>query len=277
MEICNPAVRSLDGKRIIFIGNSFIYYGNCVIDKMRDGDVGYFFQLARSNGEDVSVYNYTYGGRNLRYIYENHLSKEPPEFLLPFDIVFVSEAGENNPYIMRELRNIKSLFSKDASFFYLCHEYTHRSGHNNIISAFPKMREEGFTVVDWGGLVYRIWNSLVPADGSDTYYTRQTFIKDNKGKVNGKGSVGEGKPGDNHHQNPLSGYLCALMAYCAASGRQALGQPYEFCFDKSIHPYFDIDNFTQAHYSNRLSTNMPEIFRSNQEMRFLQSLIDKKA
>ena len=64
-------LRSLDGLSVLFIGNSFIYYGNCVTDKSRDNDEGYFFQLARSNNERVRVYNYTYGGKNLKYIYEN--------------------------------------------------------------------------------------------------------------------------------------------------------------------------------------------------------------
>lgn len=271
-----PTVKSLNNSSVIFIGNSFIYYGNCVIDGMRSEDKGYFYQLAKSNGENVSVYNYTYGGKNLKYIYENHLSKESEGFLSQFDVVFVSEAGENNPNILSDIEKIQALFPS-AQLCYLCHEYTYKANHTHIISALPKMREMGIPVADWGGLVYKIWNSLVDVPSSEAYYTRQTFIKDNKGHINGKSSVGEGKMGDNHHQNPLSGYICALMAYCTVTGRPALGQSYSFCSDRSIHQYFDTDAFVSAHYSSPLASNMCAILRSEKEMRGIQALIDSLA
>ena len=269
--------RSLDGKRAIFIGNSFIYYGNCVTDKCRDNDKGYFYQLAHSVNESVYVYNCTFGGKNLRYIYENKLLPTDKKLLSDFDLVFLSEAGENNASIMSDIRNIKTLFRKDAEFFYLCHEYTHEASHQNILSALAEMENEGITVVDWGGLVYKIWNSLIDVPGSKTYYTRQTFIKDNKGGINGTECVGAGKPGDRYHQNPLSGYICALMAFCAASGRKALGAEYRFASDSSIHPYFDIDAFIRSHYSSPLSTNLKEILSSEHEIRAIQALIDAYA
>ena len=87
---------SLDGKKVMFIGNSFVYYGNCVI-KGEQGkeDNGYFYQLARSNGEEATVIDHTYGGRTLRYIYENHLPKEK-DYYKDVECVFMSEAGQNN-------------------------------------------------------------------------------------------------------------------------------------------------------------------------------------
>ena len=68
----NKEIRQIGGKRILFIGNSFIYYGNCIIDGNagRD-DNGYFYQLAKSNREDITVISHVYGGKNLKYIYEN--------------------------------------------------------------------------------------------------------------------------------------------------------------------------------------------------------------
>ena len=46
---------SLDGKRVIFIGNSYVYYGRTVINKStsvmtqaeRDNDMGFFYQLCK--------------------------------------------------------------------------------------------------------------------------------------------------------------------------------------------------------------------------------------
>lgn len=64
---------ALDGKKIIFIGNSYTFFGNAVIQKNRDillqeqrsNDQGYFYQLCKANGVDVSVTNWTYGSHNI--------------------------------------------------------------------------------------------------------------------------------------------------------------------------------------------------------------------
>jgi hypothetical protein len=64
---------SLHGKKILFIGNSYTFYGNTVIHKgytvltreRRDNDPGYFYQLCKANGVDVSVTNWTFGSHNL--------------------------------------------------------------------------------------------------------------------------------------------------------------------------------------------------------------------
>ena len=268
-------LRSLDGLSVLFIGNSFIYYGNCVADKSRDNDEGYFFQLARSNNERVRVYNYTYGGKNLKYIYENHLQHESADFFPQFDIVFLSEAGENNANIIRDIKNIMALFPKKTEFCYLCHEYTHFASHENVLSAFGRMREMGLRIADWGGLVTRIWKGEVSVPFSETYYIRQTFFKSNKGATNGDFPVGAGRPGDEYHQNPLSGYICALLAYCTVSGRQAYGAEFKFATDKSVHPLFDTEAFVRSHYNNGVGTNMNEVLSSETEMRGIQMLIDE--
>ena len=55
--------KSFDKKRIAFVGNSFTFYGKCVNVNAFDGlDDGYFYQLARSLGDDVTVTNFTWGG-----------------------------------------------------------------------------------------------------------------------------------------------------------------------------------------------------------------------
>jgi len=69
----DPEVISLDGKKIIFIGDSFVYYGQTVLEKStsylkqsdRVNDKGYFYQLCKANGENVSVTNFTFGGHGL--------------------------------------------------------------------------------------------------------------------------------------------------------------------------------------------------------------------
>ena len=270
------SIYNLKGKRILFVGNSFIYYGNCVInDNTNKKDNGYFYQLTKANGEEASVFRHVYGGKNLKYIYETYLKKEDADFLASIDAVFLSEAGENNPNIITDIQNIISLFAKETKFLYLCHEYTHRAKHSNILSSFETMKNIGVTVVDWGGFVYSVYNNFIRIPDSELSYTRHTFVKDNKGYINGSGTVGEGKKGDDYHQNPLSGYICALMAYCSITGKPAYGQEYKFCFDKSIHPYFDTEAFVRSHYNASIETDMNKVFSSEHEMRGMQKLIDK--
>ena len=66
-----------NGDKIIFIGNSFTYYGKCVLEKgqsvygldKRANDKGYFYQVCKANGLEVSVTNFTFGGHALKDFY----------------------------------------------------------------------------------------------------------------------------------------------------------------------------------------------------------------
>ena len=265
---------SLNGKKVLFVGNSFVYYGNCVIDGSGESDKGYFYQLARANGEDVTVINHTYGGRTLSYIYENHLPKDR-DYYKDVECVFMSEAGQNNEELVEDCKRIAELLPENARTFYLCHEYTYKADHKTIKDSFAPLRDMGFTIVNWGGLVYDIWNGNVTVPGATLTFDRWSFIKNNKGFLNGYGAVGEGKSGDCHHQNPLSGYLTALMAYCAATKRSAALQAYDFCSDVSIHPFFDFEAFKRTHYNGVTETNFDKIIKSEADMKGLMLLADE--
>ena len=88
-DIMNTQVtRSLDGKNILFMGNSFVYYGFCVIEgNQKSTDKGYLYQICKNNGDEVNVYDYVWGGKTLKWIYDNHLSVADPEFLKSIDFV----------------------------------------------------------------------------------------------------------------------------------------------------------------------------------------------
>src|SRR5574344_447242 len=59
--------QSLQGKTVMFIGNSFVYYGGCVISgKQKAADTGLFYTLCKQNGETVNVIDCTYGGHHLK-------------------------------------------------------------------------------------------------------------------------------------------------------------------------------------------------------------------
>ena len=69
---------TLDGKKIIFIGDSFLFSGKAVLTNKgitqaeRTGDTGYFYQICKANGMDVEVTNFTYGGTGLATIYSTY-------------------------------------------------------------------------------------------------------------------------------------------------------------------------------------------------------------
>jgi hypothetical protein len=137
------------------------------------------------------------------------------------------------------------------------------------------MKELGVSIVNWGELVYNVAKGNESVRGSTMKYNKETFIKNNKGVKNGSGVVGSGSSGDAHHPNPLSGYITALMAYTAITGRSAVDQPYAFCSDKAVHRYFDIDAFREAHYNGTKTTNFNEVFASPSDMKGLQMLVNE--
>lgn len=63
----------LNGKKFLIIGNSYVYNSlsvvkksNSVVDQeSRSNDQGYFYQLCKANGYEVSVTNWTFGGHGL--------------------------------------------------------------------------------------------------------------------------------------------------------------------------------------------------------------------
>lgn len=67
----------LDGKKFIFIGNSFTHYGGTVIAKtcdilhqpLRTNDDGYFYNLCKLNGAETAVTCWCYGGHRLKDIF----------------------------------------------------------------------------------------------------------------------------------------------------------------------------------------------------------------
>lgn len=277
-----PAEVDIDGTKIMFIGNSFIYYGNCVNYALDDADrhvldEGYFYQICKANGDNVEVYNYTWMAKDLDWIYENQLTKEDADFLAEFDYVFISEAGSNNAGIVTILNKITALFPETTEFAYLIHSHHHSSNHNNIFNAVENnLPEMGFQIVDWGGLVYDVWTGATSVPGAELNYSKLTFIKDNTTLSSNPSDayVGADRPSDSFHENPLAGYITAQMAYCVITNKSAIGQDYSFCGDSSIHKFFDFEEFIRSHYDSAHGTNFPAVFESEADMRGIQELID---
>lgn len=278
-----PDEISLDGKQIMFIGNSFVYYGNCVTYMLDDADrhvldKGYFNQICIENGEVADVYNYTWMAKSLDWIYNNQLTKEDASFLEQFDYVFISEAGSNNSNIVSVVKKITELFPDTTDFVYLIHNFHASNNHTNIFNACEnEFIDMGIEVANWGGLVYDVWTGKTKVPDTELKYNKETFVKYNMGVSHNPDdcNVGAGRPSDNYHENPLAGYITAQMAYCVVTNKSAVGQDYSFCGDTSIHKFFDFDEFIKSHYDSDHSTNFPEVFKSEADMRGIQTLIDE--
>ena len=112
-------------------------------------------------------------------------------------------------------------------------------------------------IADWGGLVNGIMQGTYKVPNAEQYYMEKTFIVK-----------------DGFHTNPLAGYITTLMAYCAITGESPIGQPYDFCFDKTVHEKFDMLDYINDYYVNG-NTNFLDVFQSKNDMSGIQTLVDQ--
>lgn len=281
----NKVPSLMKNKKAIFIGNSFIYWGGCVTYVKNDGiyeeiraaggDKGYFNEICKANGIEMDVYNYTYGGQNLDWIYENILKSKDKAFFDSFNYVFISEAGQNSSSFITSFENIAALFPNAEEIVYLAHENTYRGNATHIINALPKLSAKGYKIVAWGDLVSDIYNGEIAVPGATLQYNRNSFVKNSTGDMPANAAVTTlNNQGDSHHQNPLAGYITAQMCFSAITGSLCEGQKYDFCWDKSIAPQYDLDNFLECQYNNGQTSNFIEIFNSPTDMLGIQKLMD---
>ncbi len=267
---------SLDGKTVMVVGNSMLYYGNCVIHgEAGKSDEGYLYQLISSFGENATVIDHTYSGKTLKYIYSNYLKDISSEELEKVDYVILAEANKSTDNIPEVYRSIRALFPEKTEFFFMCHPMMYYNNLEIIISGVEELRNEDIEIIDWGRLVYDVFSGNTAVPGSTMKFDFCSFIKDNTFVKDAKGKLIANPNGDNKHPNPLSGYVCAQMIYSAITNRSALYSPYVFCFDTDINTAFNIDAFALKHYSGDKTTNFTDIFRSPADMFGLQTLMDK--
>ena len=286
----------MDGKKIIFIGNSYTYYGQTVLEKsqtkltqkVRTGDKGYFYNLCRLNGADLEVTNWTFGGHNLEHLFGGNCTanrgcdgEDHKAYLVDpyFDYVVVQPGSgvESSARFLEDMEGIMNFFkaaNPEVKFAVL----VPYSAYGTIGSVIHLAKEfldglkavdaMGVTVVDWGGLVMDILTGRVTVPNSTLSYTKNSFVICKSAK-------------DGYHPNQLSGYITTLMTYCALTGTSAPGQDYAFCNDSSQRPantsskFYDFESFISTYYTyNNATTNYPEIFASDADMRGIQSLID---
>ncbi len=277
---------SLDGKKFIFIGNSYTYYGKCVLSKSntvlsqreRSNDKGYFYQIAKENGADIEVTNWTFGNHCLEDTFggnceanrecdgHDHTKDLTDRY---FDYVMFQESSKRIDGFMDSVDTIMKLFREknpNVKFFCLVPLRLYEldtAECKQVLKNLKVLEEKGVTIVDWGKIVYDVYSNNVEVPGSDWTYNRNSFVISQSSS-------------DGHHQNMLVGYMTALMTWSAVTGDTAVGQEYRFTGDPSVNAAFDFDAYRKSYYSyGDVSTNFDLALQSKNEVMGFQKLIDK--
>ena len=282
--ISQAAIDALEGKKVLFIGNSYTYWGSVVINKnvdimdqeSRSNDKGLFYQLCKENGINVSVTNWVFAGHNFTDIMSHECliedascrGKDHQSYLKDanFDYVcmqpfFETEyAGDLVTHLTPAMEFFREA-NPDVKFLLLV---PHATYFRNFKwkGELQAAADAGITVVNWGGMLDDIVNKVVEVPGGTQQYFQQSFVVSRT-------------ENDGHHQNLLAGYITAMMTYCAITGESAVGQPYTVADDSSLHPEFDMEAYQEKYYTYEPVTNFVEIYRSESDMNGLQQLIDQ--
>lgn len=279
----------LNGKKIIFFGNSYTYYGKCVLEKgqtvysqnERMNDEGYFYQICKDNGIDVNVTNFTFGAHNLTDFHPtgcaadrghdglNHLSYIS-DFNYDYVVLQGSVDADNTPELLAKCQPIMQPFKEanpDVKFIFLAHHIDYLENHTQYTGGYPwrndikKLAEAGILVVDWGSLVCDIMEGRVAVPGATQEYGFSSFIISKSAT-------------DGHHENMLCGYITAMMTYCAITGESAQGQRWYFPENSNFNEEA-IAAYRAKYYAYNPGTNFDAILTSEADMTGIQKLIDQ--
>ena len=275
------AIDALDGKKVLLVGNSYTYYGGVVQragstleQEPRSHDQGYFYQLCKSQGAEVSVTNWTFGDHSLweslghsctrtACYGVDHLSYLTDRY---FDYVVlqlyheVNYEGDLNEHLQPMLDVFLEANPNVKFFLVVPHMAYHRQ--YKWLPYLEGVDREKLTVCNWGKMLHDIVEKNVEVPGAKQQYILATFVV----------SASET---DGHHQNLLVGYLTAAMIYCAITGESAVGLPYDFCNDSSLDPSFNFAKFKEERYVFEKFSNFIEVYESPEDMKGLQQLIDQ--
>jgi hypothetical protein len=258
----------------MFIGNSFVYYGGVVEHGgQKKTDQGWFYEICKSNGENVTVYDCTYGSHHLYDFTTSgcksgscHNGKDllSGVNLKSVDYLFISESGNNNSNFIKDVKNVVKRFPSSTKVFYLAHSYTYIKNHTKITGKFSELEKMGISVIEWGKLVEDVIDGKTSVPGATVKYNKKTFIK-NKG--------------DTYHPNPLAGYITAQMAYCAVTGKSAVGQlPDVYSIGDTLKYGSSVVGYSKyisKHYSSSSASNFKTVLKSKDDILGLQKLMDK--
>ncbi len=274
----------LDGKKIIFIGNSHTYVGNVVSQvynknprqEDRDNNKGLFYLLCNRLGSEVQVTNWTFSSHGLASIFGDSCTTKGDCYGIDhksylndryFDYVViqpgVGESSEKN--IAEDIALVVNFFKEanpDAKFVLLGNTSVYGNNKTDkpypgITSYYKTLADQGFIMADWGKLVNDLIHGIVTPEGSSITYNKNCFIIK-----------------DGFHPNYLSGYIASVMTYCAITGTEAADIPADIFQDSAM--VIALDSHLSKSYSNpEYDTNCKTILTTQGELAKIHLLIDK--
>lgn len=225
---------SFDKKRIAFVGNSFTFFGKCVdVNAFDSVDNGYFFELAKAFGDEVTVTNFTWGGASFwhkgsgfaqRALYEKMKELHPAYYNNPQglpldefyrqDAVVLQQSGDRIAQTYEDARLITELFAPETKFGFYITTYDAFHGFEPSFEAAEKIRDNGGVYIPLGHIVDDIIKERVKISGSGLEYNKNSFIVC--------------REGDGFHPNTLTGYLTALCVYCSFTQKDISNAEHSF-------------------------------------------------
>lgn len=280
---------SLDGKKILVVGNSMVYYGGCVVNgSQKSNDPGLLYQLIKAYGETATVYDCTYGGHALHDFTDKgctssklhgdngttasgHCPGLHTELLVPnlsaIDYLLISEAGDNNSNFYTDATavfNRVKAANPNVKCYYINHIYSVYKTHTNVTSQLKNLHDkDGVTIFNCGQLAYDIYTGKVKVPGgSMTYSDRYTFCNHTSS--------------DTYHPNPLMGYIMAQMCYCALTGRDAFYEDYAKTVKGASYGAnggYSYSNYYAKYYTTAAAHPFMDVIDNAAEMKGIQELI----
>ena len=272
-------MEALNGKKVIFIGNSHTYYSRCVINQQQNtviqtrmGDKGIFYQLCKNNGIEVEVTNYTFGSHQLSDLYSGscaagkHDGHDHMADITDFNYDYVilqqgTKAPDND--LVGDVEKMAAPFKEanpNVKVIFLVHQLVYTRDYK-WLDKVALLRDAGVTVVDWGGMLHGIVKGTETVPGTKQTFSQNSFVISQSDS-------------DGYHPNLLAGYITALMTYCAITGEQAEGQPWQFK-NSDILSEAAIKNYRDSYYTYDPDTNFDAVMMSEAEMLGFQKLIDR--
>ena len=285
-ETQTPAQKALDGKKIIFIGDSNVYWGRMVESissstyqqSKRVNDEGSFYQLCKANNIDVSVTNWTFGSHGLWSLFSDEActvctdtgvihEQQLTDRNFDYVVIGLTRSATDESDIYGYIERIMGIFKEanpNVKFIALAPSMVYGVSDTNVVRegtiAALKTLEDNYDikVADWGRMVRDVINGDTAVPGATYTYNKNSFVtKDKK------------------HVNLLGGYISTMFAYCTLTGEKAEGLTYDYYLDNSASPVINIASFTSSYYNSASDTNFEEIFASEADMKGLQQLVDK--
>ncbi len=251
-------IKGLDGAKVMFVGNSFLYYGYCTTTKNEIvfDDQGYFHEVAEKMGDDVYVTSVTYGGKGFKALY-SILTENYPNYygkgdnmddFYNQDFVILQQEGSNASSTLEYAEKIMALFPPETRFGFFIHHHNAQNNHTNVLNAAKKLRDEkGVVYISAGHMMFEVWMNKAKVPGATLTYNKNSFVVNHS---------------DSHHPNYLNGYLTALSCYYALTGNSIVDCPHDFVR-------------TTMEYYTKARSNYDDILASEPDMKGLKQLVEQ--